>query len=267
MFQNYLEKLMGSRAQKRTRGVCEERAGTVLAARKDENGDGLILQFEDGSRGFLSRENLDIREIKQSLLPYVGKKMLVQLSYQTRDGWWQCSRKELQERKREELLEKLSDGRCVMAQVETLQEFGAFLTIDGVSVRLANVNFAIDYTRVMDVYKKGDQISVRLLRVTSNGVILVQAETLYCGSAELEFDTFARDQVFFGRIRSLKEWGCFVGIAPGVDVLTPVPELGTQLIEGMAVYVRITKVDADQKRLRGRVLCAVEDETQFKQVI
>ena len=239
----------------------EEKVATVLAARQKDGFDGLILQFDNGALGYLPRQELDEKVIKQSLVPFVGKRMLVQLRYRNMNGTWQCSRRQLQLRRKQQLLEKLSDKRVVDATVIKLQEFGAYVQIDGISARLPNSCFAMDYTRVMDVYKEGDKIPVRLQRVTAGGTILVEAETLYCGTANLAFEHFERDQVFYGRIRTLKDWGCFVGIAPGLDVLTPVPELAPniRLLEGMGVSVRITKVDPEQKRLRGRVVDIVDD--------
>ena len=246
----------------------EEKEATVLAARKKDGFDGLILQFDDGRVGYLARQELDEKVIKQSLVPFVGKRMLVQLRYRNPNGTWQCSRRQLQIRRKQQLLEKICDKSVVEATVTKLQSFGAYVEIDGISARLPNHCFAMDYTRVMDVYKEGDTIPVRFQRITSNGAILVETPEPYCGTANLDFESFEKDQVYFGRIRSLKDWACFVGVAPGLDVLTPVPELDTDvpLEEGMGVYVRITKVIPEQMRVRGRILSLV-DETRLQKVI
>ena len=109
------------------------------------------------------------------------------------NGTWQCSRRPLQLRRKQQVLEKLSDKSVVEATIIKLQEFGAYVQIDGISARLPNSCFAVDYTRVMDVYKEGDKIPVRLQRVTSGGAILVEAETLYCGTASLDFESFENE--------------------------------------------------------------------------
>jgi small subunit ribosomal protein S1 len=125
------------------------------------------------------------------------------------------------------------------------------------------MEFSNDHTVISDVYKVGDTVKVKLHKVTSTKRILVEAVEKYCNPTAVDFDTFAPNQVVYGRIRTIRTWGCYVCIAPGLDALAPIPgEFDIQ--EGDTVLLKTTKVDPEQRRVRGKVLKVINENEDFE---
>ena len=226
--------------------------------------DVLRLEMKNGLSGFIKREDLDIRETKQSLVPYVGKQVKFIIKEILEDGTLICSRKEIKEAEREELVKRLESGEEFKAKITHIEKYGGYLSINGISVMLRNMDFSNDHTILADKYKVGDLIKVKLLKITSNGRILVEAVEKYCNPTQVDFSSFAKNQVVLGRVRTIKTWGCYVCIAPNLDALAPIPEqLDIELEEGMSVRFKISKVDEENHRIRGKVLEIIDENDEF----
>lgn len=217
--------------------------------------DVLQIELPNGVKGVMSREDLDVKVVKQSLVPYVGHKIRFQIKDINSDGTLVCSRKELMEKQRDELIKKLEAGEEFDAKITHIEPFGAYMKIKGVSVFMRNMEFSDDHTIISEMHKVGDVIRVKLFRITSTKQIRVQAIEKYCNPTTVDFSTFEPQQVVCGRVRTVKTDRCYVNIAPNLDAMAPIPEgLDVELIEGMMVSFKITKVMPDEKRVRGRVL-------------
>jgi len=226
--------------------------------------DVLRLEMNNGLSGFIKREDLDIRETKQSLVPYVGKTVKFIIKEIMEDGTLICSRKEIKEQERAELVAKLEAGEEFDAKITHIEKYGGYLSINGVSVMLRNMDFSNDHTILKDMHKVGDVLKVKLLKITSTGRILVEAVEKYCNPTEVDFDSFASNQVVLGRVRTIKTWGCYVCVAPNLDALAPIPEnLNVELEEGMSVRFKISKVDHENHRIRGKVLEIIDENDDF----
>lgn len=226
--------------------------------------DVLRLEMNNGLSGFIKREDLDVVQSKQSLVPYVGRQVKFIIKDILEDGTLICSRKEIKEAERKKLIEKLEAGEELDATITHIEKYGGYLSIYGISVMLRNMDFSDDYTILADKHKVGDVIKVKLLKITSTGKILVEAVDKYCGPTSVDFSSFSKNQVVLGRVRTIKTWGCYVCIAPNLDVLAPIPEsLDRELEEGMSVRVKISKVDEENHRIRGKVLDIIDDNDDF----
>lgn len=224
--------------------------------------DILQLELVDGLKGIIKREDLDVRVIKQSLVPYVGKQVKFIIKDIEEDGTLICSRKEVKEAQRDELIKKLEAGETFDAKITHIERFGAYCNINGTSVVLRNMDFSDDHTIISDVYKIGDTVKVKLHKVATTKRILVEAVEKYCNPTIVDFSTFSPNQVVYGRIRTIRVWGCYVNIAPKLDALAPIPD-GFEIEEGMSVLLRTTKVDAEQGRVRGKIIQIVTDDDNF----
>lgn len=226
--------------------------------------DVLRLEMKNGLSGFIKREDLDIRETRQSLVPFVGKQVKFIIKDILEDGTLICSRKEIKEAERELLLEKLKAGEEMEGTITHIERYGGYLVINDVSVMLRNMDFSNDHTILKDKHKVGDKIKVKFLKETSTGRILVEAVDKYCNPTEVDFSTFAKNQVVLGRIRTIKTWGCYVCIAPNLDALAPIPEdTDIELEEGMSVRFKISKVDEENHHIRGKILEVIEENDDF----
>ncbi|MFJ8531229.1 S1 RNA-binding domain-containing protein [Bacillus sp. NPDC094106] len=238
-------------------------SGTVRLVQRHESLDTDILMTElDGVQVVIAREEVDIRQVKTSLVNFIGRKVsFVILSVDEENGVLMASRKAVEERKRDALISKLEEGAEFDAKITKVLRFGAFVEINGVSVLLRNSDFAEGFTSLREVKQAGDVVKVKLTKVTENHRILVQAVEKFKTNSVMSLDKFEPNQVVLGRIRSVKPWGCFVCIEANIDALCPIP--GTfDVEEDMLVSFRITQVRVDEKKVRGKIINILPDEIE-----
>ena len=232
----------------------KELTATIRMAKHDTElqSDVLMLDF-DGVLAYVLREDFDLRTITTSFVPYVGRKIRVLVKEVREDGIVLCSRKMVQENKRAELVQQMANGESVNARITKFVKFGAYVSVNGVSFLLQNEHFAEDYTSISEVKAIGDEVEITLLRVSKNGNLFAEAKEKHKSDTVVNLELFERDQVVIGTIRNIKPFGVFVCIAPNLDALCPVPE-ETEIETGMKVQFRITKVDGEEARVRGKIL-------------
>ena len=155
-------------------------------------------------------------------------------------------------------------GKIYRAKITHIEKFGAYLSIRGVSVTLKNTDFAEDYTAVGDIMKRGDKINVRLLKITDNKKILVEAVDKYKNPIKINFDDFYEGMKLQGKIKAIKNWGCYVSIAPNLDVLAPNPDEDIWIDVGNYVRLEIKKIDTENQKIRGKVLRVLDDDEIIK---
>lgn len=222
--------------------------------------DVLMLDF-DGVTAYVPRDEYDLRNITTSFVPYVGRKIRVMVKEVREDGLVICSRKMIQEKNRADLVQQLADGSSVVATITKFVKFGAYVSVNGVSFLLQNENFADDYTSISEVKQIGDEVEIKLLRVSQNGNLFAEATEKHKSDTVVNLDMFERDQVVVGTIRNIKPFGAFVCIAPNLDALCPVPE-EEEIETGSKVQFRITKVDKEEGRVRGKILRVLPQEQE-----
>lgn len=239
-----------------------ELTGTIRMTQfdKDLETDVLMLDFE-GVLAYVPREEFDLRNVTTSLVRYVGRKIRVLVKEVREDGLVICSRKMVLENRRADLLARMADGTPVKARIATFTKFGAYVKVEGISFLLQNQYFAEDYTSISEVKEVGDEIDIKLLRVTPNGNLFAEAAEKYKSDTAVNIDIFERDQVVVGTIRNIKPFGVFVCIAPNLDALCPVPE-EVEIDMGMKVQFRITKVDEEAGKVRGKILRVLPEEQE-----
>lgn len=208
----------------------------------------------DGTMGIILREDLDLEFEWKSLVGFLGRDVNFTIkSIDKEKNFMFCSRREAQEIKKNEIVGKLAEGAVFNAQVVSILKYGAYIDIDGVSGLLKNSDFADDYTSIGEVLKVGDTVNVKLRKISSSGKLVFEATEKHKSPTIMEFNMFERDQVVLGVIRNIKPWGAYVCIAPGLDALCPIPGTG-ELEEGMKVSFRITQVQDEDKRVRGKIV-------------
>lgn len=240
----------------------KELTATIRMAKFDAElqSDVLMLDF-DGVLAYVLREDFDLRTITTSFVPYVGRKIRVLVKEVREDGVVLCSRKMVQENKRAELVQQMVNGDSVNARITKFVKFGAYVSVNGVSFLLQNEHFAEDYTSISEVKAIGDEIEITLLRVSKNGNLFAEAKEKHKSDTVVNLEIFERDQVVIGTIRNIKPFGVFVCIAPNLDALCPVPE-ETEIETGMKVQFRITKVDGEEARVRGKILRVLPEQQE-----
>lgn len=237
--------------------------GLVKLVQHNQELDTDILMLDlDGVKAIVTRDELDIREIKTSLVNFVGKRIKFMVKEIDREtGVVICSRKMVKEVERDAMVKRLEAGEELSAKIVKLLNFGAYLDIEGVTVLIRNQDWAEDYTSMSEVLKVGDMLKVKLRKVTANKRVFVEVIEKYKNPTIMSLEIFERNQVVLGVVRNVKPWGAYVCIAPNIDALCPIPETA-DIEEGMRVSFRITQVKTEEERVRGKIIKVLSDEIE-----
>lgn len=229
--------------------------GLIVLTQHDDRYDTEILVMDlDGMEGVILRDEVDYQRDWRSLVRFVGKEVYyVVVDIDEENEIIYCSRKKAQEKMEDGIIERLESGEEIEATITGIVRFGAYVEINGIYALLKNVDFSDDHVPVGDVLNTGDTIKVRLKNVSENKRITVEAVEKYELKTIMNFDAFERNQVVLGVVNGVQPWGAFVTIAPGLDALCPIPPTG-EIEEGVKVRFRITQVQEDKKRVRGKIL-------------
>jgi|GEM_PF-1607589 len=210
----------------------------------------------------IPRQELEIHEIKGNLNNYIGKKLKFNvIGYDDKRDLYIGSCKALKLEKQQELVKRLRSGEEFDARIIRLVYFGAYLSIDDMSVIIRNRDFANDYTTISDVCSEGEIIRVKLLKITQTGKINVQAVEKYENVSMITVEDFKPHTVVYGLVRNVKSWACFVNIAPNLDAICPVPTY-FNVKEGMKVAFRINQVRKEDGRIRGKIIKIIEEDSK-----
>ncbi len=237
--------------------------GLVKLVQYNQELDTDILMLDlDGVKAIITRNEIDVREIKTSLVNFVGKKIKFMVKEIDREtGVVICSRKIVKELERDAMIKRLEAGEEVDAKIVKMLNFGAYLDIEGVTALIRNQDWAEDYTSINEVLKIGDTLKVKLRKVTANKRIFVDAIEKYKNPTIMSFEIFEPNQVVLGVVRNVKTWGAYVCIAPNIDALCPIPAT-TDIEENMKVSFRITQVRAEEGRVRGKIIKVLSNEIE-----
>lgn len=229
--------------------------GLIVLTQYDEELDTEILLMDlDGTKGIIKKEDVDYQMDWKSLVGFVGREIFYTIKeIDKENNRIFCSRKEAQELVENEVLEKLENGETFTATITGIVDYGAYVEIKGIYALLKNTDFSDDFVTVKDILGIGDTINVKLSKVSENNKLIVEPVEKYVLKSVMKFDSFERDQVVLGVVNGIKPWGAYVTIALGLDALCPIPPVG-EIEKGSKVSFRITQVQEENKRVRGKIL-------------
>jgi small subunit ribosomal protein S1 len=215
-----------------------------------------------GMRGFCPMSQLDNRFVADPSV-FVGQTLRFEITkLEERDVV--LSRRRLLEREakaaRSQLESNLVEGAVMRGRVTQLREFGAFVDIGGVEGLLPLRELSHDRVqRAEDVLSIGDVVEVKLVRIEREGEKLKLTLSLRALATDPwdGLDTIApRGSVLAGQVTRIAEFGAFVRLAPGVEGLLHVSELGaratdpaTALTVGQQVLVTVKEADRERRRV------------------
>ncbi len=217
-----------------------------------------------GVRGFCPASQIDARFV-EDLSGYVGQKLLFRITkYEPRN--LVLSRRALVEEEREKLAavtrKKLEIGLVVRGKVVGFKPFGAFVDIGGLEGML-HVS-ELGYSRIEkpeDVLKLGQEVDVAILKIEPGE----KGERISLSLKALANDPWndatahlREGQRVKGKVTRLQPFGAFVELAPSVEGLVHISELGAgrriqhpkEVVSvGQDVEATILAVDHERRRL------------------
>ena len=148
--------------------------------------------------------------------------------------------------------EKIESGEVMQGIIINIIKAGAYINVDGVVVFLKNTDFSLDCTICLDVLRIGDLIEVKFIRKSSNGTIMVEAVNKHQSGNLIKFEDLYEKADYVAVIMASKPFGYFVSVGPTQVLCSTDKKIIFE--EGDKCIIRITKIDPETKRCRGRIL-------------
>jgi len=245
--------------------------GTVSAVNK-----GGVEVTVAGVRAFCPISQLDLRHVEDASA-FIGQKLMFRITKFEDDdrrgpNIVLSRRAVLEEEARGKAAEtraKLAVGAVVSGVVTALKDYGAFVDIGGIEgmLHVSEIGFS-RVTRPADVLSVGQHVSVQIIRIEKKddpkrpgrqleqiALSLKALETDPWESAALAFTEGTRTR---GTVTRVTDFGAFVELAPGVEGLVHISELGGghsarqargAVKAGDALDVTVKTVDRERRRL------------------
>lgn len=224
-----------------------------------------------GMRAFCPLSQLDLRYVEDPA-QFVGQRLAFKVSQfeegRTRPNIVLSRRAILEEEQRERAAEarsRIQVGSVVRGKVTSLASYGAFVDLGGLEGML-HVS-EIGYSRLAhpkEVLSVGDEVEVQVIKI-EKGKDEKKPERISLSRRSLEKDPWQEAASRFpegaevtGRVMRLESFGAFVEIAPGVEGLLHISEIGAgrrlnhpreALQIGQDLPVRVLNVDTAKRRI------------------
>ncbi|NLF93688.1 MAG: S1 RNA-binding domain-containing protein [Oligosphaeraceae bacterium] len=240
--------------------------GKVTGERKG----GYTVQISH-TEAFCPFSQIDGRGIKKEPAEYIGKAFLFKISEYSEGGRnVVLSRRQLLDQEaaknREALKAALKEGDLCTGQVVKIMPFGAFVDLGGVEgmVHVSEISPA-RVEKPEDILSVGQEVTVKILKLAwsdgeskeriSLSIKQAAADPWESIPGSPEFGQGCKRQ---GKVVRIADFGVFVELAPGVDGLAHISQLGADhrvahpsevVQEGDLVEVTILGVDLERRRI------------------
>ena len=220
-----------------------------------------------GVRAFCPISQLDLRHVEDAA-SYVGQRLTFRISrYEPRN--LVLSRRALleeeQKHKAAETRARLAPGAILRGKVSSIKDYGAFIDLGGLEgmVHVSELGFA-RVAHPKDLLAVGQEVEVAVLRVDKSDdprkpeKIALSIKSLERDPWDDAAERFGEGTRARGTVARVETFGAFVELAPGVEGLVHVSELGTgrkvnhprEVVKpGQQVEVTVLGVDRERRRI------------------
>ena len=266
------KKLDGMKIWDEMTAYAEEKA-TVEGTITEENKGGLVASVK-GIRVFIPASQSGIAK-GGDMTGMVGKVVKLKITEVNRArrrviGSIRAVNAEERKANQEKIWAEIQEGAKYHGVVKSLTSYGAFVDIGGVD-GMVHVS-ELSWNRIKtpaDVVKVGDEIDVFVISFDPvKHKISLGYKTAEMNPWNQFMTNYAIGDVVDAKVVKLMTFGAFAEILPGVDGLIHISQIAEKrinkpedvLAEGQDVKVKITDVDADNKRISLSIRALLEDE-------
>ena len=238
---------------------------------------GYEIKIAGTIRGFCPYSQMGLRRTEDPQ-DFIGKKLLFKITEYRDNGksLVLSNRKMLEEEReqlRQELKKTLKKDMTVKGTVTSLRPFGAFVDIGGIEGLLPISE--VGWSRVEDlssVLLPGQEVEVKIMDLDWEKNKFSFSLKALLPDPWMQLHTqYPEESCHTGTVVRLAQFGAFVNLAPGIDGLIHISQLGQGkrinhprdvLAEGQSIEVRVLKVDSENKRLSLALAAATPQEQQ-----
>ena len=266
------KKLDGMKIWDEMAAYAEEKV-TVEGTITEENKGGLVASVK-GIRVFIPASQSGIAK-GGDMTGMVGKTVAMKITEVNRArrrviGSIRAVSSEARKAAQEKIWAEIENGKKYHGTVKSLTSYGAFVDIGGVD-GMVHVS-ELSWNRIKtpaDVVKVGDEIDVYVISFDADKhKISLGYKTAEMNPWNQFMTNYAIGDVVDAKVVKLMTFGAFAEILPGVDGLIHISQIAEKRInkpedvlsEGQDVKVKITDVDAENKRISLSIRALLEDE-------
>jgi small subunit ribosomal protein S1 len=222
-----------------------------------------------GARAFCPISQLDLRHVEDGAT-FVGQRLTFKITrYEGGGKNLVVSRRALLEEEQRRLAvetrARLQPGAVLRGKVSTIKDYGAFIDLGGIEgmVHVSELGFArVGHPK--DVLSVGQEVEVAVLKIERSDdprrpeKISLSIKSLERDPWDDAVDRFPEGTRVPGTVARVETFGAFVEVAPGVEGLLHVSELGggrkvnhaREVVKpGQAVEVTVLGVDRERRRI------------------
>lgn len=246
---------------------------TIEATITEENKGGLVANIK-GIRVFIPASQSGIAK-GGDMSAMVGKTVKLKITEVNRPrrraiGSIRAASAEERKAAQEKIWSEIEVGKKYHGVVKSLTSYGAFVDIGGVD-GMVHVS-ELSWNRIKtpaDVVKVGDEIDVYVISFDpEKRKISLGYKTAEMNPWNQFMTKFAVGDVVDAKVVKLMTFGAFAEIIPGVDGLIHISQIADRrigkpedaLTEGQDVQVKITDIDAENKRISLSIRALLEQE-------
>src|SRR5438034_560294 len=239
-------------------------AGTLVKGMISGKVKGGLTVMTNGIRAFLPGSLVDIRPVKDTM-PYEGKEMefkVIKLDRKRNNVV--VSRRAVLEAsqgaERQALLANLQEGAVVKGIVKNITDYGAFVDLGGIDGLLHITDLA--WRRVKHpskVVALGDEVEVMILEIDEERRRISLGMKQCLPNPWEEFGTnFKKGDKVRGPIKSITDFGIFIGLQGGIDGLVHLSDLswtlpGEEAVrnfkKGEETEAQVLSIDVERERI------------------
>jgi len=276
-----------------TTKISGDKAGKAVLAEAFESGipvEGTVEKEIKGgfeisigeTRAFCPFSQMGLKRIENPQ-EYIGKQLTFKILEHRENGRniLVSNRVILEEEheKQIELLKKtLKKDMVVKGTVKSIQNFGAFIDIDGIQALLPISE--ISRSRVDDintVLSAGQEIEASIIKLDwKNERITLSMKALLPDPWDEAPAKYKRGSKHTGTVVRMTDFGAFVSLEPGLDGLVHISELKgdtwenkprTILKKGQEITVQIKNIDAGKKRISLQTVSSAQEDKDMKKYL
>ena len=268
------KKLDGMKVWDELAALCEEKA-TVEAPITEENKGGVCATFK-GQRVFIPASQTGIAK-GGDLAALVGQTVQLKITEVIRArrrviGSIRAVTSETRKAAQEKIWNEIEVGAKYHGTVKSLTAYGAFVDIGGVDGMVHVSELSWNHIKTpAEVVSVGDEIDVYVISFDpEKRKISLGYKTAEMNPWNKFMTAYSIGDVVDAKIVKLMTFGAFAEIIPGVDGLIHISQIANKrigkpedvLAEGQEVQVKITDVDAENKRISLSIRALLSDEAE-----
>jgi small subunit ribosomal protein S1 len=276
-----------------TTRISGDKAGTAVLKNAFENEipvEGVVEKEIKGgfevkvgeSRAFCPYSQMGEKRVEDSS-EYIGKHLTFKIIEHGENGRnILVSNRAIIEKEHKEqvevLKETLKEKMKVTGTIKSIQDFGAFVDIDGIQALLPISE--ISRSRVDDineVLKVGQEIEVMIIKLDwKNERITLSMKALLADPWDEAKNKYKRDSKHTGEVVRITDFGAFVSLEPGLDGLIHISDLEgddrdsnprDKLKKGQKISVKINSIDIERQRISLKPTSGTLDDDAFKKYL